>query len=153
MNREALLQAILAAPDDRALRLVFADWLDEQHDPLDHDQAEFIRLDLRLAELSCDDRDYSDLHDRYFSLRWQHREAWFGGLLSRIVFRHARHGWYRGPAQLAGPPLEPGGARTVSGQPGARVGPGPHRALAVHSIAPLAPGPQPPSATREPGIW
>src|SRR5689334_13851092 len=39
-DRSALLAAIVAAPDDDAPRLVYADWLDEHGDP---DRAEFIR--------------------------------------------------------------------------------------------------------------
>src|SRR6185436_17673072 len=39
-ERDALLQAVLAAPDDDAPRLVFADWLLERGDPL----GEFITL-------------------------------------------------------------------------------------------------------------
>lgn len=37
----AFLQAILDQPDDLAVRLVYADWLEEHNDP---DRAEFIRL-------------------------------------------------------------------------------------------------------------
>ena len=45
---DALLAAILAAPDDDAPRLVFADWLDEHHQA---DRAAFIRLQIELAGL------------------------------------------------------------------------------------------------------
>jgi uncharacterized protein (TIGR02996 family) len=44
--RQAFLQSIAETPDDDAPRLIFADWLDEQGD---HDRAEFIRLQCRLA--------------------------------------------------------------------------------------------------------
>jgi uncharacterized protein (TIGR02996 family) len=47
-DREALLAAIQAAPDDDAPRLVYADWLDENGDP---DLAEFIRLQVELDPL------------------------------------------------------------------------------------------------------
>jgi uncharacterized protein (TIGR02996 family) len=46
-DREALMAAILATPDDDTPRLVFADWLDEHGDPA---RAEFIRVQCRLAE-------------------------------------------------------------------------------------------------------
>src|SRR5262249_20752151 len=50
-QREAFLQAILDDPGDDAVRLVFADWLEEHDDPL----GEFIRLQMQLAELPDDD--------------------------------------------------------------------------------------------------
>ena len=43
-DRDALLRAICDNPEDDAPRLVYADWLDENGDPL---QAEFIRLQLQ----------------------------------------------------------------------------------------------------------
>jgi uncharacterized protein (TIGR02996 family) len=42
-----LLDAVLAAPDDDGPRLVYADWLEERGDA---DRAEFIRVQLRLAQ-------------------------------------------------------------------------------------------------------
>jgi len=45
-DRAALLAGILAAPDDDAPRLVFADWLDEYGEP---ERAEFIRVQRELA--------------------------------------------------------------------------------------------------------
>ena len=42
-DRDALLRAICANPEDDAPRLIYADWLDEHGDPL---QAEFIRLQI-----------------------------------------------------------------------------------------------------------
>ena len=47
-EREALLAAVCANPNDDLPRLVFADWLDENGEP---ERAEFIRLQVRLAEL------------------------------------------------------------------------------------------------------
>ena len=44
-DRDALLAAILAAPDDDAPRLVFADWCDENGEPA---RASFIRLQIEL---------------------------------------------------------------------------------------------------------
>lgn len=45
-EREALLRAICASPDDDTPRLVFADWLDE-HEPESAWHAELIRLQCR----------------------------------------------------------------------------------------------------------
>ncbi len=47
-DRAALLRSILAAPDDDAPRLVYADWLDENGEP---ERAEFIRVQCELARL------------------------------------------------------------------------------------------------------
>lgn len=47
-DREALLRAVLADPDDDAPRLVLADHFDEV-EPLDHERAEFIRVGCELA--------------------------------------------------------------------------------------------------------
>jgi uncharacterized protein (TIGR02996 family) len=45
-DRDALLNAVLAGPDDDLPRLVFADWCDEHGEP---DRAEFVRVQVRLA--------------------------------------------------------------------------------------------------------
>lgn len=45
---EAILAAILDAPDDDAVRLVYADWLEENGEA---DRAEFIRVQVRLATM------------------------------------------------------------------------------------------------------
>lgn len=45
-ERERFLTAVYANPDDDNVRLVFADWLDENGDP---DRAEFIRAQIRSA--------------------------------------------------------------------------------------------------------
>jgi uncharacterized protein (TIGR02996 family) len=44
-DRQAFVRAVLAAPDDPLPRLIFADWLDEQGDPL----GELIRVRVELA--------------------------------------------------------------------------------------------------------
>jgi uncharacterized protein (TIGR02996 family) len=51
MHDEAgFLSAIRTTPADDTARLVFADWLDEQDDPICKTKAAFIRLELQLAE-------------------------------------------------------------------------------------------------------
>jgi uncharacterized protein (TIGR02996 family) len=47
-DRDAFLQAIIAAPDDDLPRLVFADWLEEQGESV---RAEFIRIQCKYAEI------------------------------------------------------------------------------------------------------
>src|SRR6187397_1813565 len=53
-DREALLAAVCALPDDDTTRLVFADWLEENGEP---ERAEFIRVQCEAARLTAaDDR-------------------------------------------------------------------------------------------------
>jgi len=46
-DERALIQAIIAAPDDDLPRLVYADWLEEHGRP---ERAEFIRMRNRFGE-------------------------------------------------------------------------------------------------------
>ncbi|WP_162665972.1 TIGR02996 domain-containing protein [Gemmata massiliana] len=63
MNDEAgLLAAITAHANEDTPRLAYADWLDENEAPV---QAEFIRLQCRLASCSAADPDYPDLTERH----------------------------------------------------------------------------------------
>ena len=48
-DRQALLAAVCANPDDDTPRLVFADWLEENGEP---ERAEFIRLQVEQADVS-----------------------------------------------------------------------------------------------------
>jgi uncharacterized protein (TIGR02996 family) len=48
MDEQAFLDAVIAAPDDDAPRLIYADWLDEHNQP---ERAEFIRLQCELARM------------------------------------------------------------------------------------------------------
>ncbi len=59
------LEAAIAATEDEAPRLIYADWLDEHGDPL---RAEFIRVQCRLADLSPAEPDWADLIERQSQL-------------------------------------------------------------------------------------
>jgi uncharacterized protein (TIGR02996 family) len=48
MDEQAFLDAVIAAPDDDAPRLIYADWLDEHNQS---ERAEFIRLQCELARM------------------------------------------------------------------------------------------------------
>ncbi|MCI0702165.1 MAG: TIGR02996 domain-containing protein [Planctomycetia bacterium] len=61
-DEAALLKAIIAHPGEDTPRLAYADWLQENEGPI---QAEFIRLQCRLASCSASDPDYPDLLERY----------------------------------------------------------------------------------------
>ena len=61
MENEAFLKAILESPTDAALRLVYADWLEEHGDP---SRAEFLRLELKLLELPSDEERFPAFQKR-----------------------------------------------------------------------------------------
>ena len=71
-ERESFLNAVYANPDDNNVRLVFADWLDENGDP---DRAEFIRLQIE-AERSGDDPRTTNLRRRAARLLAANRRTW-----------------------------------------------------------------------------
>src|ERR1700722_4827287 len=61
-EREGLERAVIDSPDDDAPRQVFADWLDDHGKA---ERADFIRAQLRLAQLPEYDREYQEaLHLR-----------------------------------------------------------------------------------------
>jgi uncharacterized protein (TIGR02996 family) len=49
--RAAFVAAIIADPDDDALRLVYADFLEQHGDAADLARAEFVRVQVTLAPL------------------------------------------------------------------------------------------------------
>jgi uncharacterized protein (TIGR02996 family) len=51
MSHDAFLKAIIDNPDDESLRLIYADYLDEQGDL----RADFLRVQCALASLAYDD--------------------------------------------------------------------------------------------------
>jgi uncharacterized protein (TIGR02996 family) len=69
----ALLQAVLAAPEDDTPRLVYADWLEEHGDDA---RAEFIRVQIERARLREDDPRAAALQARENALLRAHRESW-----------------------------------------------------------------------------
>lgn len=74
---DALHADILASPDDDGIRLIYADWLTDSGDP---DRAEFIRVQIELAQLRkgrISQRE-RDLREREESLLQQYFSAWFG---------------------------------------------------------------------------
>src|SRR5262249_28140169 len=65
-EEQALLCAVIDAPQDDLPQLVYADWLEEHARP---QRAELIRIQCRLADLPLDSPDYPDLLDRQQELR------------------------------------------------------------------------------------
>ena len=74
---DALYRAILAAPDDDAPRLVWADWLDENGNP---DRAEFVRLQCESANLDPADPRKLMFGERCRELSSRNHLAWLRGL-------------------------------------------------------------------------
>src|SRR5262245_55260554 len=73
-QRESFLHAICEHPDDDAVRLVYADWLDE-HD-IDLPRAEFIRVQCALAKTDEDDPRWLPLARREAALLAPHLDEW-----------------------------------------------------------------------------
>lgn len=69
-----LYEAILAAPRDMSLRLVFADWLEERGNT----QAELIRLQIRLFQTAGPMAVH--LEQEIAVLHWRHQRQWNGPL-------------------------------------------------------------------------
>ena len=71
-TNEDIVRNILENPDDVTVRLVYADWLDEQDNP----RGEFIRLQCRLAEMDEDDPARQPLVARERQLLAAHKSTW-----------------------------------------------------------------------------
>ena len=80
MTRDHLLQAIIENPDDDALRLVFADWL-EDHGDLE--RAEFIRVQIELAKLPNNRR--PELEQRETELLAKNESEWVKPIRDCVV--------------------------------------------------------------------
>src|SRR5262245_57052313 len=61
VTNDAFLQAIFEAPEDPSLRLIYADWLQDQGQA---DRAEFLRVHCQLAMLVEGDPQWGDLEAR-----------------------------------------------------------------------------------------
>jgi uncharacterized protein (TIGR02996 family) len=85
----AFLQAILDDPDDEGLRLIFADWLEEQGQP----RGEFIRTQCTLAGLPPGDPRRLLLEARERQLLAKHRDDWLGPLRSLAYLWGFRRGF------------------------------------------------------------
>lgn len=72
-DRDALLRAIIEAPDDDAPRLVYADWLDENGDPA---RAEFIRVQCDMHGMPNPDDRWNQLLRRSEALLHRNRKRW-----------------------------------------------------------------------------
>jgi uncharacterized protein (TIGR02996 family) len=89
-HNDALLQAILAAPDDDAPRLAYADWLEEHYQP---DRAEFIRIQCDLAKLAVADGRRAELEARERELLAKYESDWLGAIRSPWLRWQFRRGF------------------------------------------------------------
>lgn len=95
-HEQALLQAVLDAPDDDVPRLLYADWLEDRGD---EEHAEFIRLQVRLRDDSeypggpfseipmerPSDREFYDLRRREAELLSRYHAQWTPSIVIRLV--------------------------------------------------------------------
>jgi uncharacterized protein (TIGR02996 family) len=72
-EEDSLLRAVAAEPEDDAVRLVYADWLDEHGQP---ERAEFIRVQVERARLAEDDDRQAELAAREKELGDARRFRW-----------------------------------------------------------------------------
>src|SRR5215208_6798469 len=89
-NGTALLDAIRAAPDDDAPRLVYADWLDEHGQP---ERAEFIRVQCAMDRIPSKTARWRPLSERSDQLARKWRETWAGPTLERVLLVDFRRGF------------------------------------------------------------
>jgi len=84
-DEDALLNAIIAHPDEDTPRLAYADWLDENGNP---DRAAFIRVQCRLADMPPSHPDWYDLTERQNELLVgiRHRPPPWGKTPRRFYF-------------------------------------------------------------------
>ncbi len=88
-NGAALLEAVLAAPDDDAPRLVYSDWLTEQGDP----RGELIAVQCARASLPDDAPEQRQLEEREWTLLSLHEDTWRKALAPEVLAVKFRRGF------------------------------------------------------------
>jgi uncharacterized protein (TIGR02996 family) len=87
VTNEALLAAVIAAPEDDTPRLVYADWFEENDQP---ERAEFIRVQVERARLPLDDPRHGPLVARELRLLAEYGKEWAAGIPTLDVVRFRR---------------------------------------------------------------
>jgi uncharacterized protein (TIGR02996 family) len=98
---DAFLADIAEHPDDDAPRLIYADWLMDQGDPLSAARGEFIRLQVELARAGLPAAEQARHRARIQELLEQNWEAWVGPLRTAIGVENAEP-WMQGGYCLDG---------------------------------------------------
>jgi uncharacterized protein (TIGR02996 family) len=93
---EGFLEAIRQQPDDDGVRLVYADWVEEQGSRECAARAEFIRVQVRLANTPEDDPHYPELAAREEALRSARQKEWLGEAASWLTEAEFRSGMLEG---------------------------------------------------------
>jgi uncharacterized protein (TIGR02996 family) len=108
-SQAAFLQAIREDPADDALRLIFADWLEDQGDLSLAARAEFLRVQVAHFRCERDPERRVTLRRRGEELLGQHRGAWLGplaGLCHDVRFERGLAQITLDAARLLTPPLD-----------------------------------------------
>ena len=87
---DSLFEGVLADPDDDAVRLVISDWFEEHGDP---ERAEFIRLQIQIAQANPYHPQLPAWQTRERHLLLQHRHRWLPPALPGIHWGAFRRGW------------------------------------------------------------
>jgi uncharacterized protein (TIGR02996 family) len=89
-DRDDLFRAVLAAPEDDAPRLVYADWLDEHGQP---ERAEFIRVQCAMDRIPPKTGRWRPLHERAARLEREWWDTWCGPILEKVRLPEFRRGF------------------------------------------------------------
>ena len=90
-DHDALLQAVLAAPEDDLPRLVFADFLEESGHPANVARAQFIRLQIEFAQESSPYR--VELEKQANELRPMFEDEWDIAKAEHLEFQAIEYYW------------------------------------------------------------
>jgi uncharacterized protein (TIGR02996 family) len=93
-----LLDAIRDDADDDTPRLVLADWLMEQDDPVRRARGEFVALECRLARMEGYEHEWESMRRRADLLCEEYKTAWLGELGEAVGLE--RCGFVRGMVSL-----------------------------------------------------
>ena len=117
---DAFLADILANPHDDAVRLIYADWLEEQGDPASLDRSTFIRAQMQLAALTGAELHFEDIRQREQTLLRRCEREWLGPVRSALKGWVFRRGFVEEVTVSAANFLEHAGA-LLSREPVCRV--------------------------------
>jgi uncharacterized protein (TIGR02996 family) len=84
---EAFLDDIHRHPEEDGRRLIYADWLEEQGDPVSLARAAFVRLEVDLARTAEEEERHERILERLLALRPQVDTSWLAAL-ARVQIEH-----------------------------------------------------------------
>jgi uncharacterized protein (TIGR02996 family) len=91
-TEESFLEAIAQEPDDDGLRLIFADWLEEQPDPATAARGQLIRVQCELVHTPEWDERRPALLARERNLLSTYQYGWLGPLREHLKYWRFRRG-------------------------------------------------------------